>query len=218
MQQKESDIIILKPTQAFLSFLDMQLPDLYLPDIRTLRSNRTAYTLEKQDDDERTLDEIERHYPEMFQHEISRVLGLEASQDVSGSFLDFLCCFKFEWHSQIILMEPTLQQGHQLLCIKPRTVLLKWVESSVAEEAPDTMQVLERVNLSHLTEDTTVLVKNFNHPSEIKPFVKQYYRPIFKAEMLRMSAHQEQWPSVNSFQMFRRYFKMEIHTQLVHLS
>lgn len=218
MQQNESDIVILKPTSAFLSFLDAQLPDLYLPDIRSLRTNRSAYALAKKDSDEETLDEIERHFPKMFRHEISRVLGEQVCDGIEGSFLDFLCCFKFELHSQIILMEPSIESGHQVLCIKPRSVLLKWMESSISEEQMDTTQVLDRVNLSYLTDNATVLVKNFNHPTDVKPFVKHYYRPIFKAEMLRMSSNQDQWPEIDSFQIFRRYFKVEIHTQLIHLS
>ena len=220
MQQNESDIIVLKPTAAFLSFLETQLPDIDFPNLRLLKRDPTAYTLARQDTEEATLDEIERLYPRMFRHEISRVLGEDVCTSIEGSFLDFLCCFKFELHDQIILMEPDLQQGHQLLCIKPRTVLLRWIESAESaesESAPDTTQIIDRVNLSHLAENATVLVKNFNHPSEIKPFIKHYYRPIFKAELFRMGTSAEQWPAIDSFQLFRRYFTVDIHTQLVHL-
>ena len=220
MQQNESDIIVLKPTAAFLSFLETQLPDIDFPNLRLLKRDPTAYTLARQDTEEATLDEIERLYPRMFRHEISRVLGEDVCTSIEGSFLDFLCCFKFELHDQIILMEPDLQQGHQLLCIKPRTVLLRWIESAESaesESAPDTTQIIDRVNLSHLAENATVLVKNFNHPSEIKPFIKHYYRPIFKAELFLMGTSAEQWPAIDSFQLFRRYFTVDIHTQLVHL-
>lgn len=217
MQQHESDVIVLKPTAAFLSFLETQLPDMDFPNFRLLRRDPTAYTLAKKDTEEATLDEIERLYPRMFRHEISRVLGEDECSSIEASFLDFLCCFKFEVHDQIILMEPDIHQGHQLLCIKPRTVLLKWIESTESDSLPDTTQVLDRVNLSHLADNSTILVKNFSHPSEIKPFIKHYYRPIFKAELFRMGTTAEQWPTIDSFQTFRRYFTVEIHTQLVHL-
>ena len=217
MQQNGSDVVVLKPTAAFLSYLETQLPDMDFPSLRLLRRDPTAYTLAKQNTEEETLNEIERLFPTMFRHEISRALGGDVCEGIEGTFLDFLCCFKFELHDQIILMEPSIQQGQQLLCIKPRTVLLKWIESTESDELPETTQVLERVNLSHLAENSTVLVKNFNHPSEIKPFIKHYYRPIFKAELFRLGTKAEQWPTIDSFQMFRRYFVVDIHTQLVHL-
>ena len=220
MQQGESDVVILKPTAKFLSFLDAQLPDVDLPDIRALRTDHTAYTIAKQDSDEATLDEIERNFPFMFRYEISRLLGPDAYKGIEASFLDFLCCFKFELHSQIILMESSMHDAHQLLCIKPRSVLLNWIKSSYKPTGDqiDLSNVLEKVNLTHLTENATVLAKNFKQLSEVKPFVQHYYRPIFKAEMIRMCETAEQWPEIDSFQMFRRYFAVEIHTQLIHLN
>jgi hypothetical protein len=216
MQRSPWEIIILKPTQVFLSFLAEQLPETVLPSLQLLQTNTTAYTIRKQEDDEATLDEIERHFPFMFHHEICRWLGEDSQHEIEASFLDFLCCFKFELHSQIVLMEPSLNEGQQLLCIKPRSVLLKWMKSSMEEEN-EVSTVMERVSLSHLTENATVVVKNFKALTDIKPFVKQYYRPIYKAEMLRMCDRAEQWPEVNSFQDFSRYFSVEIHNQLIHL-
>ena len=74
------------------------------------------------------------------------------------------------------------------------------------------------MNLSHLVENATVMVKNFKQLSEIKPFIQQYYRPIFKAEMTRMCDKAEQWPVVDTLQKFNRHFSVEMHTQLIHLS
>lgn len=218
MHQNESDVVILKPTASFLSFLAAQQPDIDLPDIKTLRTNHTAYTIDKCDGDEATLDEIERHFPAMFRHEICRVLGENACNHFEGSFLDFLMCFKFELHSQIVLMESSIENGHQLLCVRPRSVLLKWMKTTLADSHTGPSYVFEPMNLSHITENATVLVKNFKHLSEIKPFIQHYFRPIFKAEMLRMCSDAEQWPEIDSFQSFRRYFAVEIHTQLIHLN
>ena len=218
MHYIESDIIILKPTASFLSFLAAQQPDIDLPDIRALRTNRTAYTITKRDSDEATLNEVERHFPAMFRHEICRLLGENASNHFEASFLDFLMCFKFELHSQIVVMESSIDKGHQLLCIKPRTVLLKWMKTTLAEQQTGPSEVFERMNLSHITENATVLVKNFEHLSDVKPFIQKYFRPIFKAEMLRMCSDADQWPEIDTFQMFRRYFAVDIHTQLIHLN
>ncbi|MGQ3892303.1 hypothetical protein [Legionella sp. CNM-4043-24] len=217
MKSNQSEVIVLKPTKVFLSFLASQLPDIDLPDLRLLQTDNTAYVIAKQSDDEETLNEIERHFPTMFRHEICRWLGEDARHEIEGSFLDFLCCFKFELHSQMVLLEQTLAEGQQMLRVKPRSVLLKWIKTSV-EDNSELTSIMERVSVSHLAENATVIVKNFHNLSEIKPFLKQYYRPIFEAEMLRMCEDPEQWPEVDSYQTFSRYFAVDIHTQLIHLS
>lgn len=216
MHQKQNEIVVLKPTLVFLSFLASQLPEHDLPSLKLLQTDNSAYVIHKQNSDEATLGEIEKHFTEMFRHEICRWLGDKAYNEIETSFLDFLCCFKFEFHSHIILMEPSIEQGHQLLTIKPRSVLLSWMKSAV-EDQDDLANVMERVNLTHLVENATVMVKNFTSLKEIKPFLMQYYKPIFETAMSRMSTQSDQWPVVNSFQSFLRYFSVEIHTQLIHL-
>ncbi|RUR17299.1 hypothetical protein ELY21_11305 [Legionella sp. km535] len=216
MHQNQSEIVVLKPTTVFLSFLASQLPENDLPSLKTLHTDNTAYVIAKQNSDEATLYEIEKHFPTMFRHEICRWLGAEARNEIETSFLDFLCCFKFELHSHIILMEPKLSDGHQVLNIKPRTMLLKWMKTAV-EDQEELMTVMERVNLSQLAENSTVMVKNFTNLSKIKPFLEQYYKPIFETAMSRMSNQPDEWPEVNSFQSFSQYFEVEIHTQLIHL-
>lgn len=217
MKTGQWEIVTLKPTSVFLSFLAAQLPDVELPDLALLQTDTTAYVIPKHDSEEETLDEIEKHFSTMFRHEIQRWLGDDARNKIEGSFLDFLCCFKFEMHSHIVLMEPEVQDGKQLICIKPRSVLLKWMKSTAIEEESDLATVLQEVNLSNLTENATVVIKNFTQLSDIKSFIQQYYRPIFKAEMLRMCDRAELWPVVDTFETFCRYFSVEIHTQLIHL-
>jgi len=183
-----------------------------------LQTDNTAYVIPKQDTEEATLDEIEKYFTKMFRHEISRWLGNNARNEIENSFLDFLCCFKFEMHSHIILMESSLKEGHQLLEIKPRSVLLNWIKSTVEEDEDEiAIQVMERVSLSNLTENSSVIVKNFSNLKDIKPFLNEYYKPIFETAMSRMSGEASQWPAVSSFESFRQYFSVEIHTQLIHL-
>jgi hypothetical protein len=217
MQQCQWEVIILKPTAVFLSFLASQLPGLDLPELRLLQTDCTAYVIAKQKNDEETLNEIERHFSFMFRHEICRWLGVNARNEIEGSFLDFLCCFKFELHSQMVLMEKSFASGKQLLRIKPRSVLLKWMKSTV-EDNRELVSVLENINLSRLAENATIIIKNFHNLTEIKPFLKRYYQLFFEAEMLRMCDNEEQWPLVDSYQTFSRYFAVDFHTQLIHLS
>lgn len=216
MHQRQSEIVVLKPTNLFLAFLASQLPEANLPGLKLLHTDNTAYVIPKQDSDDATLDEIEKHFPTMFRHEISRWLGSSAHNEIETSFLDFLCCFKFELHSHIILMEPSIAAGHQMLNIKPRSALLDWMKSAV-EEQDELSNVLSQISLSQITENSTVIVKNFPTIKEVKPFLRQYYKPIFETAMSRMSGQSKQWPQVNSFQSFRQYFAVEIHTQLIHL-
>ncbi len=216
MQACECDIIILKPTRLFLSFLKTQLPDIELPSLRVLQTDNTAYVMAKQKNDEETLNEIERHFVAMFKHELRRSLEKPIANKIEGSFLDFLCCFKFELHSHILVWENSLAAGKNLLRIKPRTILLKWLKSALEDDVELT-SVLEKVNLSHLADNATVVVKNFSNADEIKVFLRQYYRPILETEMLRMCDKTEDWLNVNSYQEFSDYFAVETHSQLIHL-
>lgn len=216
MRPRSYEIVILKPTAVFLSFLASQLPGTKLPDLRLLQIDNTAYVLPKQNSDEATLDEIEKNFSKMFHHEICRWLGDSAHSEIETNFLDFLCCFKFELHNHIILMEPAIAEGKQLLLFKPRMALLNWLKSAV-EGQDDLVDVMERVELARLEENATVMVKNFSNLTEIKPFIQHFYHPIFSTAMTRITNESEQWPVIESFQAFREYFAVEIHTQLIHL-
>lgn len=217
MRANEWDVIILKPTYVFTSFLATQLSIDVLPNFRSLQTDNTAYLIKKQKNDEETLNEIERHFARMFKHEIKRWLGVTATSQIDSSFLDFLCCFKFELHSHLVLMENHINEGKMLLKIKPKTVLLKWMKSSVSEDN-ELCAVLQKINLSHLAENATVLIKNFTNLQNVKLFLREYYHEFFQAEMLRVCNEKYLWPQVSSYQDFCRYFTVETHTQLIHLS
>lgn len=216
MHHGQSEIVILKPTSVFLSFLASQLPEKSIPSFKLLHTDNTAYVIPKHINEEDTLEEIEKNFSMMFHHEISRWLGKNVYNEIESSFIDFLCCFKFEFHTHIILMEPSLKEGHQLLNIKPRSVFLNWLKEESAEEA-ELIDVLDQVSLNQIIENSTVLVKNFKNIKEIKPFVEQYYKPIFETSMSRMCGNSDEWPIVSSFKQFNKYFEIEIHTQLIHL-
>jgi hypothetical protein len=181
-----------------------------------LQTDNTAYVIPKQDSDEATLDYIEKNYQTMFRHEIGRWLGDKARNSIETSFIDFVSCFKIQMHSHIILMEPSIEDGHQLLEIKPRRALLEWIKSSI-EDTEELADVLDKITLSQIAENSTVIVKNFANLKEIKPFMQLYYQPIFETAMTRMSNQSKEWPEVNSFTAFSKYFAVQIHTQLKHL-
>lgn len=216
MNQGRYEIVILKPTMVFFAFLASQLPQSQLPSIKIMQTDATAYVIPQFNSNKETIHYLEAFYPQLFRHEISRWLGEEARNPIENSAIDFLCCFKLEFHNHILVMEPSIENSGQLLTIKPRSVLLNWLKSAVVEEEGLT-EVLEQVNLSHLVENATVLVKNFNSLKEINPFLQNHYQLLFESAMKRITGEEEQWPKVNSFSSFSQYFAIEVHTQLKHL-
>lgn len=216
MHQGEFEIVVLRPTTVFLSFLASQLSEKNIPSVKQIQTDNTAYVIKKKHSDEETLQEIEKHFTAMFRHEICRWLGPDASNDIETSFIDFLCCFKFELHSHIVLMEQSMYEGRQMLNIKPQTKLLQWMQSSI-EEDDGVNEVMEHITLSQVTENSTVIVKNFQNIKDIKTFIKHYYKPIFETAMSRMCGQKALWPAMNAYPAFLHYFAIEIHTQLVHL-
>lgn len=215
MQSSQWEVIVLKPTPVFQSFLAAQNIT-HIPALKELHVDNAAFVIRKQASEEATLDEIERHFAKMFHVEASRWLGSQVDHPLMGSFLDFLCCFKFEMHEHIVLMESAMEIGQQLIRIKPRSVLLKWMRQTV-EDDTELTTVLNQVNVTQLGENSTVIVKNFHQLDLIRPFLETFYQPIFEAEMSRMSDSPKNWPTIRSFGDFIRYFSVEIHTNLIHL-
>lgn len=216
MSQTKLSVLILKPTENFLGWIASQFPDVELPRLAAIQQDNTAYSIPRYIDNESFLETIETFYPLMLRHESSRLLGQVLSSHLTGSFFDFLCCFRFELHTEVMMMESNLGKRDSLLCIKPRTIELSCASSdtkhSKAEEATE-----DSLQLSHFMDNTTALVKNFRDVSEVAPFIKHHYRPIFRQEMQRLSEDAQYYPVVNSFKIFTRYFNVEYHSQVVHL-
>lgn len=217
MQPSQWEIVVLKPSPAFLTFIGSQLPNVILPEFRLLQTDNTSYVFQRQNSDEELLDEIERQYSKMFKHEIERWLGQQVYQDVKASFLDFLCCFKFELHSNLLVMEDSLLDGSQMMAVKPRTVFLKWVHANLQEMAGADVSISTKLDLSQWAENGTVVVKNLENVQDLKSFLRLNYYAIYEAEMQRMCDGLQDWLLVDSYQMFSRYFVVDMHTQLVHL-
>lgn len=176
MRQSQYEIVVLKPTAAFLSFLTSKLPGIKLPDLRLLQIDNTAYAFEKHHADKPILDQIEEHFSIMFGHEILRWLGDRVQNEISINFLDFLCCFKFELHHHILLMEPSIEKGHQLLLIQPRLALLNWINSSEKDKKVCKMSLKNKIK--SISKNTTVLVRDFSNLTEIKPFIQKLFQSL----------------------------------------
>ena len=101
--------------------------------------------------------------------------------------------------------------------VERRELYVAAQEDDLEDDGDEAVLVLEHVKLSHLTENATVVIKAFQHPDDVQPFIKHYFRPIFKTEMMRLCESREQWPPVQSFEDFNRYFSMDVHSTLIHL-
>jgi hypothetical protein len=214
MEQGLSEIVVLRPTQVFLSFLASQLPEKSIPTFQSLQTDNTAFVIKKHPTNEGTLEELERLYSKMFRYEISRWLGSDARNEIEKSFLDFLCCFKLEFHAHLIMLEPSLTQATHMLQLRPRIKVLRWLQEK-AEEQEDLADIMECVTLNNLTENASVVIKNFDKLTEIKPFLKKYYKSLFATAMSRMCSQRSQWPNIDSFDEFNNYFSIQIHTHLI---
>ncbi|OGV27545.1 MAG: hypothetical protein A3F18_08065 [Legionellales bacterium RIFCSPHIGHO2_12_FULL_37_14] len=218
MQPSNWQILVLKPTPAFLTFLSTQFNDAKIPEYRMLQTDNTAYVFPHQNSEEEFLDEIEAKYVNMFRHEIKRWLGEgQIAKDINASFLDFLCCFKFEVHTHLVLMEESLLDGNQMICIKPRTAMMKLIQDKLSSLNYGDDLVTQQ-EITQWQENGTVIVKNLPSVYDLRPFLRLQYYNLYETEMLRMCSDvTEIWPEVESYQMFCRYFVVEYHSQLLHL-
>lgn len=216
MHQRNYQVVVLRPTAAFLSLLAIQLSESELPSLELLQTDNTSYLIPKAASDDELLELLQQFSPTIFHHEIYRWLGDKVFTGMEFSFFDFLRCFKFEIHSHILLMEPNIQQGHQALIIKPRSLLFQGIQASSTEQGAGLKQQ-DRVALTNMADCATVMIKNFSKLSEIKPFIERNYGSLFDLIKCRMSKNATEWPRVNSFHAFKQYFTIHIHTQLISL-
>lgn len=216
MSQMKSCIIVLKPTSFFTSFVTEQLPDFDCPNDEDLEADYTAYTLPACENDDALLEQLERLFPFMFRHEVSRRLGKHIASGMKADFLDFLCCFKFEVHSETVLMASSLQDCQQLVCVKPRFVDLKWLPEADSDHI-EVRGLLDALHTSQPSQTASLLVRKFDRFADLKPLVQRYCRPLLQQDLMKKAAQLIQWPTASSMQMFHRYFAVEVHTQLVHL-
>lgn len=205
--------IILKPTAYFLAFVADQLPDFEKPLEDDKPSDFTAYTIPVYENDEALLEHLERLYPYMFQYEVTRLYGEARASKVTADFLDFLCCFKFEVHARTLATKTSGGSDQQLVRIKPKTVSFAWGESEdpiILEDFLKAKDLLDTIN------SPTVLLKKFDR-LDMKPLLQRYCRPLTYKDKVKKAAQAVYWPTLQSWQLFNRYFAIELHTQLVHL-
>lgn len=215
MQHLPVEVVILRPTTVFLTFLSVQLANNFKIDLKLLNTDCSAYIIPKHQSEENTLKEIETKFPIMFRYEIARWLGFDARNNIENNYLDFTCCFRMQFHSHIIWQDP-IENNAQLLIVKPRIKLLQWLKS-VVNEAEQYTDLLEVVKLSHVQENSSVIIKTITAAEEITLFLHKNFQSIAENALHRFTSKVQDWPVINSFACFKEYFFIEIHTHLIYL-
>lgn len=215
MSHNQSCIIILKPTSFFLSFVTEQLPDFEQVEESEASLDNTAYTIPSYSNDEALLEDLERLYPHMFRHEVTRLFGKDVAAKINADFLDFMCCFKFEVHEKPLLMASSIESCRRLVCLKPREISFDWMQTK-GDDFIKVKGVVQNLDIFRSFPAATVLVRTLDK-LDFKPLLQRYCKPLIKADLMKKAIQKIQWPTLQSWQMFNRYFAIEIHTQVVHL-
>jgi hypothetical protein len=94
--------------------------------------------------------------------------------------------------------------------IKPRQPFLDWLES-VPDPDLD-------VTLEELRQDcTAVLIPEADSEAESRNYIEGIYKEIFEMELNSWYQDRGLWPEEITLAMFRRWFDIEIHSEVVDL-
>ena len=109
MQRNECEIIVLKPTQLFRLFLKVLRPDINWSNLSLFQQDATAYSIKKSYSDDALIEQMEYHYLAMMRHEVIKWLGDDVGAVIKISFFDFLRFFKFEIHTDVMVMDSSFE-------------------------------------------------------------------------------------------------------------
>ncbi|MDF1757950.1 MAG: hypothetical protein P1U74_06595 [Legionellaceae bacterium] len=211
MRCKESNILILKPTAKFIPFIQAKIPDINWTELSNVQFHSTAYIIKNIETDDDLVDEVEKLYPLMFKSELTKLIGSKHAKKITGSFFDFLCCFKFELHANAFALKSSESHRSQVVSIQPKSVPLNIPNYNGTITL---MDLCETISDACLGERKKVSVQNFSKMSEFVEFIRRNYNHIFNSDRTPDIDR----PIANEFKMFKRYFNIAMHADTVHLS
>jgi hypothetical protein len=92
--------------------------------------------------------------------------------------------------------------------IKPRQPYLDWAKS-IPGPADD-------VTLDEMRTDcTAILIPDFDDPAETEVFITAMAAELFEMELDAWDHDPESWPDNRDYEMFRRWFDVEIHSMVL---
>lgn len=148
MKYSFTRVLVLKPQVNLLTFIHSQLPELDWKAVANTNSEATAYHIGDPEDDDELWSALEHNYAQIFEQELIKLIGFESSRQLELSFIDFLSCFKFEWHKDVKVVATGIFKT-----IKQATIIQEDIDLTIAENATvclqDICESLENLNFKH---------------------------------------------------------------------
>lgn len=148
MKYSFTRVLVLKPQVNLLTFIHSQLPDLDWKVVANTNSESTAYHIGDPEDDDELWSALENNYAKIFEQELIKLIGIESSRKLQLSLIDFLSCFKFEWHNDVRVVATGIFKT-----IKYATIVQDDIDLTIAENTTvclqDICEALEKLNFKH---------------------------------------------------------------------
>ncbi len=206
MIKNQQELMFVEPTNLFFKLL--KLNNVTFKDIKKahLKVDKTACFIRKHSHTEQTIDEIERHYKDIFLYEIRRWLGKNFKLNFEPSLYDFANCFKLSFHQNVYLVKKDVQAGNIIgVNIKPRPDLLKWFKTNTNLDS----NYHAKITLSSLQQNSTIVLNWQDDLEQTHDFVMSYFTKFAEFENNRLSL--SCFPIIKSFDDFKRFFTISIH-------
>ena len=148
MKYSFTRVLVVKPQVNLLTFIHSQLPDLDWKAVANTNAESTAYHIGDPEDNDGLWSALEEHYAQIFEQELIKLIGVESSRKLQLSFIDFLSCFKFEWHEDVKVVATGVFKT-----IKQATIIQDDIDLTIAENTKvclqDICEALEKSSFKH---------------------------------------------------------------------
>lgn len=205
-KRQRSQLLVLKPTAVFYAFLISQLKDKALPHFSELHINQTCWIMPYFDDDEKTIDHIEANFSYLFQHEIRRWLGKEASNPIIYDWDNFVLSFDFLFHTCLYTSHPiNVQNDLCAIIVHPKRTLLKSLPL-----------INQSTQVNGLCENGTVMITTYTSLDDIMHFCHNQYPLFVNLEQQRIALPVS--TLITSYEQFIHYYRFTVHLSILNRS
>ena len=95
-----------------------------------------------------------------------------------------------------------------VIILKPKTLLLDWVNSNSEEGGVLTLDEVSRDCTAYLTPE-------IEDDEELREFLEQNYDLLFEQELVEWFQDEAQWPATRDISMFLEWFAVEFHSMVL---
>lgn len=211
METKQLELVFAHPTKQFYSMLCKNLPKQAIPAKNLLETDQTGYFIKRHHEKEDTVEEIFRHYNNMYLYECRRWLGRQYHPSQVVNLLTFSKCFNLNFHQNIYLFEQNqMSDRHRLIAlqIKPTELLVSWFQVNTMLQPG----LATQVNRNIMVENTSIILHKVHDFDELSEFVLSQYQVFAGLEQSRLAL--PVFPKIESFADFKRFFCISIHQHI----